>query len=192
MVFVIVWFLDQFTLKPVPSMNGIWIIAFFSHLHVWVSKFKPSLMLFKLSILTLNYVIWVNLFAILFDEAQHVVKKSTTGYVPVCYEVINLLVKPQNFLLMFFICKLKGLHLIFTVGNCCIFFFDGLLMFFLYCIFPTSFLVSYFTKATALAFLDGAVTSIEPSKLMKIPWGLFSLPREGIKPPPSRSDLGWV
>ena len=38
-----------------------------------------------------------------------------------CYEINNLFIKPQNFLLMFFICKLKGLHLIVTV-------FDGLLI----------------------------------------------------------------
>ena len=42
----------------------------------------------------------MGLFAILFNEAQLVVKISTTGYVPVFYEVINLLIKPQNFLLM--------------------------------------------------------------------------------------------
>ena len=68
---------------------------------------------------------WVSLFAILFDETLHVVKIYTTGYVPVSYKVINLFIKSQNFLLMFFICKLKGLYLI-------IFFFYGLLMFFLY------------------------------------------------------------
>ena len=46
------------------------------------------------------------------------------------YEVIKLFIKPQNFLLMFFICELKGLHLI-------IFFFDGLLMFFLYFVYKS-------------------------------------------------------
>ena len=44
---------------------------------------------------------------------------------PVCYKVVNLFIKPQNFLLMglafFFIRKLKGLYLI--VATC-----DGLLM----------------------------------------------------------------
>ena len=34
------------------------------------------------------------LLSILFDEAQDVVKISTTGYVPVFYEVINLFIKP--------------------------------------------------------------------------------------------------
>ena len=106
MVFVIVWFFDHFTLEYVPSMNSIWIITFVSHFHVWVTKFKTSLIFFKLSILTSNNVIWVGLFAILFDEAQHVVKTSTTYYVPVSYEVINLFIKPQNFLLIFLICKL--------------------------------------------------------------------------------------
>ena len=95
-------------------MNSIWIITPASLLHVWVTKFKTSLIFFKLSILTSNNVIRVNLFAILFDKAQHVVKISTTGYVPVFYEVINLFIKLQNFLLM-------GLYLI-------IYFFDGLLM----------------------------------------------------------------
>ena len=57
---------------------------------------------------------------------------STMGHVPVFYEVINLFIKPQNFPLMLLICKLKGLYLIVTVENCCMFFFDSLLMFFLY------------------------------------------------------------
>ena len=84
-------------------------------------KFKIFFIFFKRSILTSNNVIWVGLLAILFNEAQHFVKISTTGYVPVFYEVINLFIKPQNFLLMFFICKFKGLYLI-------VFFFDDLLM----------------------------------------------------------------
>ena len=44
---------------------------------------------------------------------QHVAKASAAGYVTVCYEVINVFIKPQNFLLMGLICKLKGLYLIF-------------------------------------------------------------------------------
>ena len=106
-------------------MNSIWIITFVSHLHVWVTKLKTSLIFLKLSILTSNNVIWVGLLAILFDEAQHVAKISTTGYVPVFYEVIHLFIKPQNFLLMGLICSLKGLYLI-------IFYFNDLLMFFFY------------------------------------------------------------
>ena len=116
MVFVIVWFLHHFTLKPVPSVNGVWIITFVSHLHVWVTKFKPSLLFFKLPVLTSNNVIWVNFSTILFYEDQHAVKTSTTGYVSLCYEVINLFIEPQNFLLVacdgllmvffHFICKL--------------------------------------------------------------------------------------
>ena len=74
-------------------MNSIWIITPASLLHVWATKFKTSLIFFKLSILTSNNVIWVDLFAILFDEAQHI-KISTTSYVPVFYEVINLFIKP--------------------------------------------------------------------------------------------------
>ena len=122
MIFVIIWLFDHFMLKPAPSVNGVWIITFFNHLHVWVTKIKPSFMFFKLSVLTSNNVIWVNFSAILFDETQHVVKTSPASYVPVCYEVINLLIKSQNFLLMCLICKLKGLYLI--VMAC-----DGLLMF---------------------------------------------------------------
>ena len=99
-------------------MNGVWIITFVNHFHAWVTKFKPSFMFFKLLVLTSNNVIWVNFSTILFDETQRVVKAPTTGYVPVCYEIINLFIKLQNFLLM-------GLYLIF-------FFFDGLLVFFLY------------------------------------------------------------
>ena len=125
MVFVTILFLDHFTLEYVPSMNSIWIITPVGLLHVWVTKFKGSHIFFKLSILTSNNVIWVGFSTILFDETQHVVKTSTTGYVPVFYEVINFFIKLQNFLLMLFFCKLKGLYLI-------IFFFDGLLMFFLY------------------------------------------------------------
>ena len=101
-------------------MNSIWIITPASLLHVWVTKFKTFFIFFKLSILTLNNVIWVDLFAILFNEAQHV-KISMTRYMPAFYEVINLFIKLQNVLLMFFICKLKGFYLIVTVC-------DGLLM----------------------------------------------------------------
>ena len=120
MVFVIIWFLNHFTLEYVLSMNSIWIITPASLLHVWVMKFKTFFIFFKLSILTLNNVIWVDLFAILFNEAQHV-KISMTRYMPAFYEVINLFIKLQNVLLMFFICKLKGFYLIVTVC-------DGLLM----------------------------------------------------------------
>ena len=56
MVFVIVWFLDHFTLKPVPSVNGVWIIAFVSHHHAWVTRSKTLLMFFQLFILTSNNV----------------------------------------------------------------------------------------------------------------------------------------
>ena len=81
MVFVIVWFLDQFMLEYVPSMNSIWINTPVSLFQFWVTKFKPSLIFFKLSIFTSNNGIWVDLLAILFNEAQHVVKISTSGYV---------------------------------------------------------------------------------------------------------------
>ena len=116
MVFVMVWFLDHFTLEYVLSVNSIWIITPADLLHVWVTKFKTFFIFFKLSILTSNNVMWVGLLAILFNEAQHVVKISTTGYVLVFYEVINVFIKPQNFLLM-------GLYLV-------VFFFNGLLMVF--------------------------------------------------------------
>ena len=66
-------------------------------------------MFFQLLVLGSNNLIWVEFSAVLFDKTQHLVKTFTAGYVPVCYEVINLFIKPQNFLLMFFICKLKGL-----------------------------------------------------------------------------------
>ena len=123
MVFVVVWFLDHFTLESIPLINSIGIVAFVNHLHVWVTKFKPSLMFFQLLILPPNNVIWVDFAAFLFDETQHVVKASAGGYAPVCYEVINLFIKPQNFLLMFFFCTLKGFYLIVTV-------WDGILMVF--------------------------------------------------------------
>ena len=63
--------------------------------------------------------------AVLFDETQHVVKTSTAGYAPVYYKVINLFIKPQNFLLVFLICRLKGFYLIVTAC-------DELLKFFLH------------------------------------------------------------
>ena len=78
MVFIIVWFLDHFTLEPVPAVNGVW-IAFVSQLHVWVTMFKPSLMFCQLSVLTSNNVVWVPFFTVLFDEARHLVKTSTTS-----------------------------------------------------------------------------------------------------------------
>ena len=100
MVFVIVWFLFHFMLEYVPSMNSIWIITSAGLFHVWVTKFQTFFIFFKLSLLTSNNVIWVALLPILFNEAQHVVKISTTGYVPVFYDAINLFIKPQSFLLM--------------------------------------------------------------------------------------------
>ena len=94
MVFVVAWLLDHFTLKSTTSMNGIWIITFVSHLHVWVMKFKPSLVFFQLPILTSNNVVWVSF---------STVKASTAGYVPLCYEIVNF---------VFFF--LLGLSMIFT------------------------------------------------------------------------------
>ena len=91
MVFIIAGLLDYFTLKSTPSMDSIWIITFVSHLHAYVTKFKPSLMFFQLPVLTSNNVVWVKFSVILFDKAQHVVRTSAADYVPVCYEVINLL-----------------------------------------------------------------------------------------------------
>ena len=124
MIFETLCFLDHFSLKYVPSINSIWVITPAGLFHVWVTKPKTSLIFFKLTILTPNNVIWVNFSAILFNEAQNV-KTSTTGYVPVFQRVINLFIKPQNYLLIFSICKLKGLYLV-------VFFFNGLLMLSLY------------------------------------------------------------
>ena len=124
MIFVIIWFFDHYLLKLVSSMNGICIVTFVNHLHASVTKSQSSFMFFNLSVLTSNKVIWVNFSAILFDETQHILKTCTTDYMPVCYEVINLFIKSQNFLLMSFIYKLKGLYLIITAC-------DGVLIFFL-------------------------------------------------------------
>ena len=71
MIFVVIWFLDYFTLEPVPLVNGVWIIAFVNHPHVWATKFKPLLMVFQLTVLTSNNVVWMPFPTILFDEAQH-------------------------------------------------------------------------------------------------------------------------
>ena len=45
-VLVVVWLLYHFTLKSTPLVNCVWIITFVDHLHVWVTKSKPSLMFF--------------------------------------------------------------------------------------------------------------------------------------------------
>ena len=100
-------------------------------------------MFFKLLVLTSINVIWVNFSTIVFDETQHVVKTFTTDYVPVYYEVINLFIKLQNFLLMFFICRFKGFCLIVTAC-------DGLLMFFMY--FFYAFLGETFYQGNCLGF----------------------------------------
>ena len=130
MVLVVVGLFYHFALKSEPSVNCVWIITFVGRFHVWVMRPRPLPMFFQLPILTSNNVIWVNLSAVFFYQTQHVVKTSTVGHMPVCYEIANLFIKPQNFLLMglsfFFICKLKGLYLIVTVGKCCIFFFAKL------------------------------------------------------------------
>ena len=60
------------------------------------------------------------------------------------------------------------------------------------CIFSTPFLLSDFTTATALGFLDRRAISTEPSRLMKISWGLFVLQRGETWPSPSTSDLRRV
>ena len=114
MIFVITWLFDHFTLKPIPSVNGVWIITFIKQLHAWVTKFKPLLMFLKLLILAPNNVIWANFSTILFDKIQNVVKTHTAGYLSVCFEIINLFIEPQNFLLIFFLCKLKGFYVIVT------------------------------------------------------------------------------
>ena len=177
MVFVIIWFFDHFTLEYVPSVNSIWTIAPADLFHAGVRKFKLFFIFFKLSILTPNKVIFVGLLTIPFTETQHVVKTPTTGYVPVSYEVTNLFIKPQNFLLM-------GLYLI-------ICFFDSLLVVFL--CFSISFLLSHFTKGTASGLLLGRTTiSIEQSKSMKISWGYFVFLREKVRTPAFRSELGRV
>ena len=93
MVFVKVWFLVHFTLEYVPSVNSIWIITPAGLLLVLVTKFKTFFIFFKLCILTLNNVIWVDLLAILFNEAQHVVKISTMGYMPVFSSIFSLSLK---------------------------------------------------------------------------------------------------
>ena len=71
MVFVIVWFFDHFTLKPVPLVNGVWIITFVNHHHTRIAKFKPLLVFFQLLVLTSNNVVWMPFFTVLFDEVQH-------------------------------------------------------------------------------------------------------------------------
>ena len=91
MVFVIVWLFDHFTLEPVPSVNGVWIIAFVSHHHAWVMNSKPLLMFFQLSILTSNNVVWMPFLTVLLDEAQHlsILRLNPSGLPLVSLETLN-------------------------------------------------------------------------------------------------------
>ena len=152
MIFVITWLFDHFTLKPVPLVNGVFIITFVNHLHFSITNFNPLLMLFKLLVLTSNNIVLVNFSAILFDEIRHVAETSTVRYVSVCCELVNLFIEPQNFLLIFFICKLKGLYLIVMIC-------DSLLMFsldlFNSCIKPTWYKIfqDVLLKCFSLVFL---------------------------------------
>ena len=125
----------------------------------------------------------MNFFAILFNEAQHVTKTFTAGYVPVCYEVINLFIEPQNFLLMGLICKLKGLYLIVRA-------FDGLLMFFLYSFY--TFFGEPFYKNNCLGFFRANSNFNCTIQINEDIMRIFSLPRLLVTPPPSISDLGWA
>ena len=58
------------------------------------------------------------------------------------------------------------------------------------CIFPMPFLVSHFTKATVLGFLERTAVSLALFRSMNISWEFFVLPRGSIAPTPSISDLG--
>ena len=58
------------------------------------------------------------------------------------------------------------------------------------CIFPMPLLVSHFTKATVLGFLERTAVSLALFRLMNISWEFFVLPRGSIAPTPSISDLG--
>ena len=79
MVFVIIWFLDHFTLEYAPSMNSIWIITSPGLFHAWATKFKTFFIFFRLSILTSNNVIWVGLFVILFMKHNTLSKHPRRG-----------------------------------------------------------------------------------------------------------------
>ena len=70
MICVIVWFLDYFMLKPVPSVNDVWIFTYISHHNSWITKFKTLPMFFQLPILTSNNVVWMPFLTVLFDEEQ--------------------------------------------------------------------------------------------------------------------------
>ena len=125
-------------------------------------------MLFKLLVLTSNNVVLVNFSAILFNEIRHVAETSTVSYVSVCYEPINLFIEPQNFLLIFFICKLKGLYLIVMIC-------DSLLMFsldlFNSCIKPTWYNIFQYVllKCFTLVFLRFFNDMDKPKDLSRPP-----------------------
>ena len=181
MVSVIVRFLDHVSLEHVLSVNSIWIITFTHLLHVWVTKFKTFFIFFKLFILTSNNVIWVNFSTILFDETQHVVKISTTGYEPVFMRPSISSWSLKNFCWCFtFVSSRACIWLSLPVMACwCS-----------SCFFSMPFLVSHFTKPTALGFLDRTAISIEPSRLMKISWGIPVFLREGAQHLASRPTWG--
>ena len=89
MVFVVVWFLYHFTFKPVPSVNGVWIIAFVSHRYVWVTKFNPFLIFFQLPVLISNNVVWMPFLAVLFNEAQHLNILKAKPFGPASLETLD-------------------------------------------------------------------------------------------------------
>ena len=82
-------------------------------------------MFFQLPVLTSNNVVWVSLFAIFL--MKHSTFSKHPPWATRLFSMRSLIsfIEPQNFLLMFFIYKLKGLYLIVTAC-------DDLLMLSLY------------------------------------------------------------
>ena len=102
-------------------------------------------MFFKLPILTSNNVVRMPFSAIFFDETQHVVRTSATGYVPVFFFMMSSISLLRFKILCWcfsFVCSRPCIWLSFSSMTCwCS-----------SCIFSMPFLLSHFTKATALDF----------------------------------------
>ena len=183
-VVVVVWPLDHFMLKSTPLVNGVWIITFVSHLYIWVTKPKPSLMFFQLPLLTLNNVVWWT------SRLFFLIKHNTLSKHPrlaTCLFAMKSLISSLS-LKIFCWWAWRSSSIDHHGGQVLHFFSFLMACWCSSCIFSIPFLVSHFTEATALDFLDRTTISMEASKLMKISWGFFALPRVLVWPIPSISD----
>ena len=177
MIFVIIWLFDHFTLKPAPLVKEVWIITFVNHLHAWVTKFKRSFV-FQVVGTDIEYG-WTQLLFLMKHKTLSKHSRRTT----------RLFAKRSSNSLL----SLKIFCWCFSFVNsrACIWLSRPLMACWCsFCIFSMPFLVSHFTKATALGFLEQTAISIALSRLMNISWEIFVFPRGSVTPTTSISDLG--